>query len=116
MSGRPNMFRPRCEPLEDRFLLAARIHEQYLLELTNRMRANPAAELPLLLNSTDPNIQDSLSYFNVDRNLLAQQWASLVPAAPLAWNDILAGTALAHSSLMRDLDMQAHDLPGETPF
>jgi hypothetical protein len=104
---------PRLEALEDRTLLAAGIQEEYALELINRLRTNPQAELPLLLNSTDPNVQNALTFFHVDRTVLAQQWASLTPVQPLAWNDILAGTAVAHSQLMNTDDQQAHQLPGE---
>src|SRR5262249_30287364 len=87
--------------------------EEYSLELLNRMRTNPAAELPLLLNSNDPDIRDALSFFHVDQQVLAQQWATLTPVPPLAWNDTLAGTALAHSRLMATDDQQAHQLPCE---
>jgi hypothetical protein len=108
-------FAPRLEALEDRTLLAAGIQEEYALELINRLRTNPQAELPLLLNSTDPDVQNALSFFHVDRTVLAQQWASLTPVQPLAWNDILAGTAVAHSQLMNQFDEQSHQLPGEPP-
>lgn len=36
--------------------------EQELLELINRMRIAPAAELDLLLNSSDPDIKIALDY------------------------------------------------------
>jgi hypothetical protein len=106
-------FAPRLEALEDRTLLDAGLQEEYVLELMNRLRTNPQAELPLLLNSTDPDVQNALSYFHVDRSVLAQQWASLTPVPPVAWNDTLAGTALAHTQLMNKDDQQAHQLPGE---
>jgi uncharacterized protein YkwD len=101
------------EFLEDRALPSAGAREEYALELINRMRTNPAAELPLLLNSTDPNVQQSLSYFNVDQQVLAQQWATLQPVAPLAWNDNLAAAAVGHNQLMIQFDQQSHQLPGE---
>src|SRR5438552_2797098 len=88
------------ENLESRVLLSANEpsgREQLALELINRARMNPAAELPLLLNSTDPNVQNALSAFGVDRTALANTWASLVAAPPLAWNDALAAGALAHT-------------------
>ena len=82
--------------------------EQELLELTNRMRANPAAELPLLLNSADPGVVGSLSYFNVDRNLLATQWSTLTATAPLAWSSQLNDAAFAHNQKMIQYDQQSH--------
>jgi uncharacterized protein YkwD len=110
---RRHRFAPRVEALEDRTLLDAGVQEEYALELLNRMRTNPAAELPLLLNSNNSQVQFALSFFNVNRQVLAQQWATLTPAPPLAWNNILAGTALAHSQLMSQDDQQSHQLPGE---
>lgn len=104
---------PFFEALEDRHLPAAGPREQYMLELINRMRANPAAELPLLLNSGDPNVLSSLNFFNVNQTLLAQQWAALTPGPPLAWNDAIASASVAHSLLMAQLDIQDHVLPGE---
>src|SRR5438552_2526310 len=104
------------ENLESRVLLSVNepsAREQLALELINRARANPAAELPLLLNSTDPNVQNALSAFGVDRNALQTAWGSLVAAPPLAWNDALAAGALAHTQKMLEFDQQSHALPGE---
>src|SRR5438034_10763847 len=82
--------RPRLEALEDRTLPAAGLREQYLLELINRMRTNPAAELPLLLNSNDPDVQDALCVFGVSSTLLAPQSATLSPTAPVTSTGNLA--------------------------
>ncbi|HEV3344206.1 MAG TPA: DUF4214 domain-containing protein [Pirellulales bacterium] len=94
-------------------MLSAGVREEYLLELINQMRTDPADELALLLNSNDPSVINALSYFQVNTTLLAQQWATLTPAAPLAYNNILATTASNHSALMSQLDQQSHQLPGE---
>jgi uncharacterized protein YkwD len=94
-------------------MLSAGVREEYLLELINQMRTDPTDELPLLLNSTNPNVQSALSYFQVNTTLLAQQWATLSPAPPLAYNDDMAAAALNHSELMNQLDEQSHQLPGE---
>jgi hypothetical protein len=99
--------------LEDRTVLSAGPREEFALELLNRMRANPAAELPLLLNSNDPAVNSALHYFAVNQQVLAQQWASLTPAPPLAWNDNLAIAASAHSQLMNAFHQLSHQLPGE---
>jgi Ca2+-binding RTX toxin-like protein len=102
------------EPLEPRTLLSGPSpREQQMLELINRLRANPAAELPLILNSTDPDIQNALNFFGVDRGVLAKQWASLTREAPLAWNDALAKSAKTHTDKMLATDTQSHQLPGE---
>jgi uncharacterized protein YkwD len=106
----------RLEKLESRLLLSAvdpSGDEQQALELINRMRQNPAAELPLLENSTDSGVQSALSFFNVNLTTLAQQWATLTPAPPLDWNDDLATAAVTHDRLMEMDNMQSHQLPGE---
>ncbi|MCI0380716.1 MAG: hypothetical protein L0215_24290 [Gemmataceae bacterium] len=93
-------MRPTLECLEDRVTPVAGVREQYMLELVNRMRTNPAAELPLLWFSDDPFIQQALTNFGVSKPDLDQQWASLTPVAPLAWNDDLAEAALAYCNQM----------------
>lgn len=101
--------------------------EQLMLELTNRMRWDPAAELHILVNinkgppatwrapkSNDPNVASALGYFNVDANTLATQWAGLATrVAPLAWNGALHNAAVAHNAEMIRYDQQSHQLPGE---
>jgi uncharacterized protein YkwD len=107
----------RLEPLEKRAMLSAAAgpspREQQMLELINRLRARPAEELPLILNSKDPDIRTALSFFNVNLRALAADWKSLTPAAPLAWNDALAKAAKGHSERMLTADRQSHQLPGE---
>src|SRR4051812_8163887 len=107
--------RPKdMERLEPRTLLSGPSpREQQMLELINRLRAHPAQELPLILNSRDPDVQNALNFFGVDRNVLAKQWASLTPEAPLAWNDTLAKSARTHTDRMLATDTQSHQLPGE---
>lgn len=101
------------EQLEDRLNPSAGPREQYMLELVNRMRENPAAELPILLNSGDPNIAAALSYFHVNLTTLQTQWNTLVAAPALAWNDNLASSALSHDQAMLTAGVQSHQLPGE---
>lgn len=84
-----------------------------MLELLNRMRENPAAELPILLNSNDADVNGALAYFNVNRSVLQTQWNSLVPAPALAWNDNLAAAAAYHNSQMLATGLQSHQVPGE---
>jgi Domain of unknown function (DUF4114)/Cysteine-rich secretory protein family len=91
--------------------------EQEFLELTNRMRMAPQAELELLLNSPDPttkaSIDGALKYFGTNIDTLKSQWASLVEVAPLAWSDALNNSAAAHNQAMIVADDQSHQLPGE---
>ena len=103
------------ETLESRVLFALTItpREQELLEMLNRMRTNPQGELKILLNTKDADVQDALSFFNVNLTVLAQQFAKLTPAQPLAWDASLNGAAMAHSQAMIDADQQTHQAPGE---
>jgi hypothetical protein len=106
-------YRIAFDSLEDRLTPTAGAREQYMLELINRMRENPAAELPILLNSGDADVASAMSYFGVDRTMLANQWAQLTAAPPVAWNDNLADAALGHSQALAAADAQSHQLPGE---
>jgi uncharacterized protein YkwD len=111
------------EGLEPRQLLAAfnpTADEQYMLELLNRMRMDPQAELAHLTSSlgaqarsADPQVDSALRFFKTKGTILAQQWASLTPAPPLAWNDKLQLAAERHSQVMIDTDTQTHQAPGE---
>ncbi|HEX2972584.1 MAG TPA: CAP domain-containing protein [Tepidisphaeraceae bacterium] len=103
--------------------------EQYWLELINRMRTHPAAELGKLVNivtgskpsattwgnpaSSDPNVADALDYFNVSPSILQAQWGLLTAAQPLAWNSSLHTAAAGHNAKMIAYDEQSHQLPGE---
>jgi len=87
-----------------------------MLELINRFRTDPGDELPLLLNSDDPDIQNALRFFNVDENRLHQQWNQLKPVPPLAWNEALTRAARGHNARMLASQRQSHQLPGEPPL
>ena len=116
----PSSFVPRhrdMERLEPRTLLSGPSpREQQMLELVNRFRARPADELPLILNSRDADIRNALTFFGVNRQTLADQWAGLSAVPPLAWNDALAKSARAHTGRMLATDTQSHQLPGEPPL
>jgi hypothetical protein len=82
--------------------------EQELLELINRMRIAPSAELALLLASSDQAIKDALTYFKVDLAILKSQWQKLTPLAPLAWSSQLNDSAAAHDRVIIQYDQQSH--------
>jgi Ca2+-binding RTX toxin-like protein len=87
--------------------------DQEMLELVNRLRQNPSAELDLLLNSSDPKINQALDFFKVNRDALRQDWQQLKPVAPVAWSSELDQAASTHNQLMIANDQQSHSLPGE---
>ncbi len=88
-------------------------NEQELLELLNRMRLNPGAELALLLDAPDGDVQYALNYYGIDRALLTAQWSKLTAVAPLAWSSELNASATGHNLATIVQKQQAHVLPGE---
>lgn len=100
--------------------------QQYMLELLNRMRRAPAAELDKLVNLIDANTWDTpksdhltvasaLNFYGVSASALTTDWAFLTAAPPLAWNDSLAAASSAYSDRMVSIDIQAHGLDNKTP-
>ena len=94
--------------------------EQLLLEFVNDARLNPLGNAKRYINSytptltsSDPDIQNALTYFGVSGALLLQQLQALTPAEPLAWSDLLQSTATAHSQAMINAGLQSHQVPGE---
>jgi hypothetical protein len=93
--------------------------EQELMLYVNRMRTDPQGEYDRLIASTnplvarDPDVNDAVQYFGVDGNLLRSQWNTLLPVAPLAWNESLYNAAHSHNAAMIAAQSQEHQLPGE---
>lgn len=93
--------------------------EQEMLELINRVRADPSGEFDkIILNQStgqavETSITQAISFFGVDLALFKTQMAAFGAVAPLAWNDSLSNAALAHTSLMIAQDTQSHQLAGE---
>ncbi len=92
---------------------------QAFLEDINRMRVDPQGELEVLFSSLDPltardsEVQRAIDYFDVDSQTLVNQWSSLEPVPPVAWNEQLSEAAELHNQLMLSRDQQSHQLPGE---
>jgi len=99
--------------------------QQFMLELLNRMRTNPATELDKMVNmdapgvwgapkSDHPTVAFALEFYGVSASALFSQWSTLSSAPPLAWNDTLAAAANSYSNLMVTLDQQLHGLDGQS--
>jgi uncharacterized protein YkwD len=92
--------------------------EQELLELINRMRLYPQAELQILLDAADPNNKSydpatkrALDDFKVNIDTLKNQWSKLTKAvAPVAWSSDLNKAAVGHNQAMITYDQQSHDV------
>ncbi len=121
-SKRPDAAGARVELLEARVLLALNptAQEQYMLELLNHLRADPAANLRLMTSSlgaqarsNDPDIDSALRFFRTSGTVLASQWQALRAVPPLAWNEQLYNAAEFHTQRMIAADQQTHQAPGE---
>ena len=84
--------------------------EQYMLELINRARANPAAEGVRLAGIADPLTVASIMHCGVDLNQVKSVFASYSAKPPLAFNSFLIGIAREHSQYMIDNNVQ---IPGQ---
>lgn len=82
--------------------------EQYMLELVNRARANPAAEGEMLASVNDPQINSSYQYFNISRDKLRNDFATYPARPPLAFNKSLIIAARNHGHDMDQNNFQGH--------
>ncbi|GAC1463088.1 MAG: hypothetical protein NVSMB9_00120 [Isosphaeraceae bacterium] len=107
-------FSPDIQLLEGRQLLstvdmtAPTDVEQYMLQLVNRVRANPAAEGRRLVSLalTDPALRSATSGWDLNRFL--QVISSYPPEPPLAFNSRLIAAARDHSMAMLAANSQFH--------
>lgn len=101
----------RLESLESRELLTAggpTAEAQYMLELVNQARTNPAAMADRVTSNLDADELATLSFYKVD---LAAEKAAIAGSAPrpaVGWNDTLAATAAKQSQDQADTGVQTH--------
>ncbi len=81
---------------------------QYILELINQARANPALEGLRLANLDDPDILRAYRWYAIDTNLLIQQFATYQVQPPLGFNAALLQAAIGHGQDMKENDFQGH--------
>ena len=84
-------------------------HEQQILWLMNRARANPAQEGEWLASSSDSDVAGGRDYFKVDLTKLKNEFAALAAKPPAAFDNRLYAAAYAHSSDLIARDAQDHD-------
>src|SRR3954463_1210575 len=60
--------------------------ETYYLELINRARSDPTAEGVRLKTTTDADVLSATTFFGTDLNLMAQEFAAIASAPPIAFN------------------------------
>lgn len=109
---RPNFRRNlRVESLESRELLTSggpTAQQQYMVELLNQARMNPAAMADRVTSNLDANVQATVQYYNVDLNQVKHALASSAAKPPLAWNDQLAAAATGQSQDQANTGVQSH--------
>ncbi len=109
----------RFESLESRRLMSTAgpsAEQQYMLQILNEARTNPAAAAQQLTNNLSQNVISTLQYYNVNVQSAEQQISSATPQPPLAWNDSLAASAQGQSQYMANNQIQSHTgAGGSTP-
>ena len=101
----------RFENLEARQLLSSggpTNEEQYMLQLINEARTNPAAAEAQITSNLTPEVQATLQYYNVNLQAVQQTIANSTPQPPVAWNASLASAALTQSNYMAQNQVQSH--------
>lgn len=83
--------------------------EQAYVWLMNRARRDPVAEGLFLAATGDSRIQGAISFFDVDLDLMRQEFAAIAPKPPAAFDVRLYEAALAHSLDLIARDAQDHD-------
>jgi uncharacterized protein YkwD len=83
-------------------------NEQQIVWLMNRARTNPTSEGNWLAESTDPEIAGGRDYFNVNLNVLKNEFASYAAKPPAAFDVRLYNAAKAHSDDLVARDAQDH--------
>ncbi|AGA29952.1 CAP domain-containing protein [Singulisphaera acidiphila] len=110
---RPTLRRTlRLENLESRQLLTAggpTSQQQYMLELLNLARTNPAAIADKVTSNLDFNVQATIKHYKVDLNQVKAAISSAPVKPPLAWNSKLANAAQDHSQDQANTGVQSHD-------
>ena len=90
--------------------------EQYLLELINTARANPAGEGQMLANITDAEIVRYYNYYKVDLGQLVRDFSGDAAKPPLAFNSNLMASARAQSTYQATAGVQTHNSADGTTF
>lgn len=118
-SVRPSFVRRlQLETLESRELFSISAEDQLLLELVNRARADPVAEIErnLQLDRRDSDLSASDLVTTLNQGLSEEEYISPEPKQPLAPHPALARAMENHLDDMLARDYFGHDSPeGGTP-
>ncbi len=107
LSAAPTIAYPQPQP-------SAR--EQYILELVNAARANPAAEGQMLATISDAEILRYYNYYHVSTNTLAGDFTTYAAKPPLAFNAALMASSHVQAAYQAGAGVQTHDSADGTTF
>ncbi|OGW12097.1 MAG: hypothetical protein A3G93_07120 [Nitrospinae bacterium RIFCSPLOWO2_12_FULL_45_22] len=82
--------------------------EQYMLELINRARANPAEEGQRFAYTNDTDVQNAINYFAVNISTMIAEFNSYPTHPPLTFDKRLIDMARFHSDDMLKYNYQGH--------
>ena len=111
----------RFDSLEGRQMLSSvgagpTDQQQYVLQLINEARTNPAEAAQQVSNNITPEVSATLQYYGVNLQSALQTISSATPQPPVAWNADLANAAQGQSQYMADNQIQSHTgANGSTP-
>jgi hypothetical protein len=114
MSRFKKSLKPGIDQLERREVLSSggpSDQAQYMLELINEARTNPAAAAERVTADPSPDIVMTMNHYGESLSLAASQVSSAQAKQPLAWNDKLADAATMQSQYQADSGQQTHDGP-----
>ena len=103
----------RFDNLESREMLSSggvgpSDQQQYVLQLINEARTNPAAAAAQISNDMTPQVMNTLNYYGTNLQTALQTISSATPQPPVAWNADLANAAQGQSQYMADNQIQSH--------
>ncbi|MBS1562137.1 MAG: T9SS type A sorting domain-containing protein [Bacteroidetes bacterium] len=91
--------------------------EQYMLELINRARANPAEEGVRVIDTDDADVQSAYQYWNINKSATKAAFATYAARPPLAFNAECIAAARRHGADQVANNFQGHNgTDGSTPF
>lgn len=101
----------RLESLESRELLTAggpTAEAQYMLELVNQARTNPAAMADRVTSNLDADELATLNFYHVDLGAEKAAIANSATRPAVGWSDTLAATATGQSQDQANTGVQTH--------
>ncbi|MFM1800941.1 MAG: hypothetical protein RJA81_293, partial [Planctomycetota bacterium] len=114
MSRSQKSIKPGIDQLESREVMASggpSAQAQYMLELINEARTNPAAAAQRAANTDVTDLKMTMDYYGESISAATDAIASSPAKQPLAWNDQLADAATMQSQYQADSGTQTHSGP-----